>query len=71
MPRKRRLDLRDFWLWYERHSSIRDDLLASQQPPFQLRDIAQNPPRYGRPWVVGFWVVVGVVVACVIWAIVH
>ena len=52
MAQKRRrkdLDLRDFWPWYERSWPVKGGFHA-QRPPFELGDLSDDPPLRGR-WI--------------------
>jgi hypothetical protein len=47
MPRKPHYDLRDYWLWFERHWPLypRGGLFSGPvRPPFELEDIARPEP---------------------------
>ena len=73
MSRKRRLDLRDFWPWYERSWHVKGGRHA-QPPPFTLQDIhsGDEPPTSGLKWFQAFFVLVAIVVAgLAMWMIFH
>jgi len=58
--RKRRLDLRDFWPWYERNPGGE---IGAEPPPFALDDIRRDsPPIPGRKLLQILCIVVAVVV---------
>ena len=74
--RKRDLDLRDFWPWYESHTSITPGMHA-QPPPFGLGELHDDAndvplPASARKLLQIFYIVVTVVlIVAVVYGIFH
>ena len=75
VPRKRRrYDLREFWLWYERGSNFGGTgAERAVPPPFTLGDIRRKePPVPGRKWLQWLCIVTaGLLLIGVLWGFVQ